>query len=288
LRDVGELGLRLAEDPALKRLLEQGDDAGLQAFLQRHSPRDERVTNWNVFDREGRQRAVSPQAGHDHGEDYGWRDYFQGAKLRQREMGLESVYVSRAYHSRTDNLYKFAIGVPVRSGPAFLGVITATIKTTPRLGSLNLSDERRKFVLVGCLDPNPPDGRPAEATPEHLILVHPEYQPGQLPVLVPGEKIRRISRTRAEDVFHRPPSHAVHEPAFQDPDYRDPLDGDRWLAGFAQVGNTELVVIVQQRYSEVIEPYASRVRDLVLLSGIVLSLVVILLAGGLLYGSGAR
>jgi hypothetical protein len=37
----------------------------------------------------------------------GWRDYFQGAK-RLASSAAESVYISRVYRGRSDNLYKFA------------------------------------------------------------------------------------------------------------------------------------------------------------------------------------
>ncbi len=285
LKEVSELVLRLAQDPTLQHHLERGDTQEVREFLGGHAPHDPRIRNWNAFDRMGIQMAVSPEEGDDIGADYSWRDYFRGAKLRQGELGLASVYVSRVYQSHTDGLFKIALSVPVRAGPAFVGVLTATITTTPQLGSLSLSDERRKFVLVGRYDPNRPGADPAaDQTPEFLILVHPEYRPRQPPVQVPNEKIRQISRPRPGDVFHRPPPQPIGAPAYRDPVYQDPLYGDRWLAGFAQVGNTELVVIVQQRYSEVVEPYASRVRDLVLLSGVALSMMVVLLGGGVGYG----
>jgi hypothetical protein len=53
-----------------------------------------------------------------------------------------------------------------------------------------------------------------------------------------------------------------------DDDYRDPLcqssdeSNERWLAGFAPVGATEFVVIVQQRYDKAVEPVKMLASDL--------------------------
>jgi serine/threonine-protein kinase len=53
-------------------------------------------------------------------------------------------------------------------------------------------------------------------------------------------------------------------------DYTDPLAqerpeyGGRWIAGVARVGNTELVVIVQERYTEAIGPPVALAKSVVL------------------------
>jgi hypothetical protein len=72
--------------------------------------------------------------------------------------------------------------------------------------------------------------------------------------------------------------------------YEDPLGEHdehyrgRWLAGFAPVGNTELVVLVQQRYDEAIKPDRTLARNVILWGGTALALGVLLTVAGVWYG----
>ena len=130
---------------------------------------------------------------------------------------------------RSHPRYRFGISAPVRDGDEVLGIVLATVPTGATLGSLRLTDEQRTAALVGRLDTNRPDGPPDAE--RNYLLIHPAY-----------------SERGAEPI-------EVH---LQSPDpidhYEDPLLPGRWLAGFAPVGDTEFVVIVQQRYDDAIGP----------------------------------
>ena len=213
------------------------------------------------------------------GNDYSGRDYYIGAMNCRREKGKASFHISRVFQAENDNNYKFAISAPVyenaNPGSDPLGVIAAAIATTPTLGSLQLDNPWLTAVLVNRGDPNQPRGphAPGSEPPEYLIVVHPAY-------LYPVNKFK-VNNNSLRFPPKQPP---------MNPDYRDPLATQhknyrgRMLAGFAPVGNTELLVIVQQRYDEAIEEDVTLARGLILGGGIFLSLGAIITGAIMGYG----
>lgn len=282
-----------ASDPRLVALMQQQDRAGLRRFFQEtHAADPERgivgpdgtsaFHTWHVLNREGKLLADVPP----HGKvvvdvDFPGRDYFQGALLHAGEAGLARIHVSRAYQSENDRLFKMTLSTVVYAGAPdkknVVGVVCATLPTSATLGSLRLNDERRTAVLVGRRDTRPPRGpAPAELPVEYLILVHPAY--GELPAygrgllaepmplellrvvpqLRPGGELQLTQRASAPD--------SLLHPTYEDPlGKRHPHYAGRWLAAFAPVGNTEMVVIVQQRDDSRIEASETAVVDWLLL-----------------------
>jgi serine/threonine-protein kinase len=298
---------RLLQDWQLSRLLQRDKGVALQKYLEKihrkyadpaHGfarPGGERdFQSWHLLNKDGklvadtslRNSSRSPNV-LDH--SLGWRDYFQGAMRHKGETGRAAAYISRVYTSNTDDLYKIAITVPVRAGPdarsPILGVLAATITTASTLGSLPLNDERRTAVLVGRRDTNAPGGPPAEdLDPEYLVLLHPAYRHGAKAIQVPSDRLRAFHQPGPGSAFRLPASGSGLDPekamdsAYEDPvGARDPRYRGRWLAGFATVGNTEFVVIVQQRYDQVVE------LD-ILWAGQAFAVGGLLLAGALWYG----
>jgi serine/threonine-protein kinase len=275
---LSEPVVRTAEDPTLQELLSRDDRRGLQKFIDKTHRQyadpangfaqpggESAFQSWHVLDRRGILRADSSTSEDVRGHPFSRRDYFQGAMRRVGQTGRASVYISRVYLSRNDNIHKISITVPVRAGPdprsRVVGVLSATLTTTSTLGSLRLNDARRTAVLVGRRDTNPLTGPlPAHPPGEYLILLHPAYHRGEGAIQVSSDRLRAIHQPRPGSMFRLPDAgRAVEDELAMDPDYRDPLAEHntryqgRWLAGFAPVGNTELVVIVQQRYDEVID-----------------------------------
>jgi len=215
-----------------------------------HRLKDPVLENWHILDASGMMVARTPR-GPIIGSNFRERDYFQGTLRHAGQAGL--VHVSSVFRSVADNRYKFDICVPVLDADArVLGVIGASVTTDSTMGMPHLHDERRKAVLVAPWDANRRPNDPARggAPPEYLILLHPAYTRGQdavefnrakLPVSWP----RRCEKELSEEEVGRVP----HERA----DYSDPFGKKngayqgRWLAGFAPVGNTGFIVIVQQR-----------------------------------------
>src|SRR5262249_54021568 len=64
----------------------------------------------------------------------------------------------------------------------------------------------------------------------------------------------------------------------KDAHYTDPFDDKRQLVGFAQVGNTELIVMVQQPYDVAVESHTARAVILVVCIGAA-TFLALLLAG---------
>jgi hypothetical protein len=210
--------------------------------------------------------AVSPANSQVVDHDFSGRDYFRGALAHAGELDEAGVHVSLVYRSESDSLFKFAMAAPVCAGQGrnacVLGVIATTMTTTATLGPVQLDDQRRKVVLIGREDLNPPQGAVSVARPSsYVILRHPAYHHGAPALSVPGQWLRAIDRPRHGNEFRLTDPERDTEPEQGiDLDYRDPLGGrdpayaGRWLAGFAPVGKTGLVVLVQQRFDATVEP----------------------------------
>jgi hypothetical protein len=255
LRHFGDSARTLADDPALAAAL-PADKVRLVSFVWQERERlnqgkgdgAAQVSSLFVLDAGGFMLASSPADPSVLGEDFGGRDYFLGALRRIGEDGPERVYVSRVYHSENDGLEKLALAVAVRSAdkrqPA--GVVVVTLTTDASLGLDRLHDEDRKAVLLALLDTNPArksaTGRSAAGG--YLVLVHPAYRHGEEPVA-----FLRPFDSDGLDENYADPVAATH------PDY-----AGRWLAGFAPVEGTELIVLVQQRRDAVVEPVQGILR----------------------------
>lgn len=287
--------LDVANDPQLVSLLDryarvkhQAENGPAQAELQRYvravgQQQGGQYQSWHILDGNGILLADSVENPRVIGEDFRKRDYFQGAVRRAGGTGLATIHVSRIYQSRNDNLHKIAlaVAVPNRAGPpgSILGVVAATLTTTATLGSLHLDDERRKAVLVGRLDPG--------AEGEYVILLHPNYSRGVEARTHPDHDKRfpKLNRSRPGDEFSlSDPLQKYNPDDVTDSNYHDPVsDGtkERWLAGFAPVGNTELVVIVQQRYQDAVEREHTLVGVMTFFLGAALVITVLLIGASL-------
>jgi len=100
---------------------------------------------------------------------------------------------------------------------------------------------------------------PFRLTPEkYLILLHPGYEHGVDPVDMPKETLGLLLNPPGGKQLSLPDAASAGPRQVMDANYFDPVRerlpqyAGRWLAGLAPVGNTEMVVIVQQRYEEAI------------------------------------
>jgi hypothetical protein len=259
------------------------------------------------LDSEGKLLAASRMRQPIIGKYYDWRDYFREAVHHAKPAAKSRVHISQVFVADSDDLPKFAFSAPVFADPdrggGLLGVVVATITTAADLGLLRLEDGGRTVVLVGRREPNthrdknsprgdlPADQSPSPSTarlPEFPILFHPGYPyPGSEPIGMPGERIRAVLRPRPRDEcpgeeFRLPElSQTTDTTGVVADDYRDPLGkqnpkyGGRWLAAFAPVGGTELVVVVQQRYNKAVAPDLTLALDSFLGGGVALTLIAI-------------
>jgi hypothetical protein len=235
------------------------------------------LASWMVLDSAGRLLAVS------HGEGVrdprlAGRDYFHGAMAGARPGGRPFIHVSRAYLSQNQRIYKFGITAAVRdpsANGAILGVVGVTLATGATLGPRLVDGDQRAVLALPADDYPPHEPRVAPMLPaEYLIVVHPAYRPRQAPLRMPGgllpPRIRRpggeLQLTHGDDTL--PPLDDYRDPAAQ----LDPSYAGRWLAGFAPVGNTEFVVIVQEPYRAVTAPDGVLLRQLSMWLGVTLVL----------------
>ncbi len=258
-------------DPRLAVLLAKDDRNGLkQIVFDLCSGQGVPFMTCYIVNRQGIMVAHAPRADNVIGGDFSWRNYFQGAKALGVKGAGGSVYISRVYHGYSDSVYKFAISAPILDRQNnFLGTIATAVPTDASMGPVFPSDDRRKVALIAPTDIN----SPAEPRiDKYVVLFHPGYRKGIDPVEFPsidkiGMKPDLVSnqQTQLADSKLR---------ILPDDNYIDPVSSvakeyaGRWIAGFAPVGNTSFVVVVQQRFEEAVSLESSTLWNLALWSAL--------------------
>ncbi|HET7541805.1 MAG TPA: protein kinase [Polyangiaceae bacterium] len=213
-----------------------------------------------------------PSVGEDYlKQNFSFRDYFVGAqrlaqqRARARPDAIadpaprEVAYVARAHVSEGDGQFKFSISIPIFDAkasekPRCVGYVMATSGTNSTLASLSFSDPhdpQRVGMLVSLRDreryePNVP-------TPGQLrVLVHQGLPHGKS-VTIDGPELARWVREIEQEEPAQRRQFRLPSPdqTRSSDDHRDPVRGfsGRWLAGYARVGETNQLVIVQTSYS---------------------------------------
>jgi serine/threonine-protein kinase len=254
-----------AARPELEAALQAGDARALEDFCRngfayyddpraglKSSGADSPFVVWFVQDTSGRIIARWPPRPREVlGLDYGWRDYFLGARRLAAE-GQRATYVARAFKAEGDDRYAFALSSPVYGEDGtWLGVLVATVATDSRLGSLRLGDpgdSGRTATLVALTDRS--RGQPTvPARDVYAVLVHERLGRG-MPAILERQTALQLERALPE------PSPRGGEQLLSSDfegrvleGYRDPVLGEpgTWLAAFAPVGLTGSAVIVQTR-----------------------------------------
>jgi hypothetical protein len=183
-------------------------------------------------------------------ESFAFRDFFQGAK-RLALRGERGVHVARAYRSRADGVFKFALATPILDGERFVGVMLASVITDSKLG-LTPTREGNTEPVIALIGPRDVEDRGVPQPPGPLgynLLVHPALSRGR--ELTLGREDTRFLHEQFDNTVTPDDQFDVHgrlhpPPARRD-DYRDPLLGGSWLAAFAPVGGTGYVVLVESK-----------------------------------------
>jgi serine/threonine-protein kinase len=195
------------------------------------------------------------------GQSEAGRDYFRGA-LRHWEDG--GAHVSRVFRSDHDHKDKIALSFPVhpRAKTREPWVLAATVTTGETFGLTNMQRPERKRVLLVRRDPDSKaPGQPEPDDSGYRVLVHPWFKgnEGKPSLPFPSGRPRplleltrrpelRLDDERDPDAFSQDADY--HDPAAD----QDPAYAGRWLAGSARVGNTEMVVVAQQKYEQAVAP----------------------------------
>lgn len=275
LRWLSDVVKRAALDEALVRAVDGGDEAAMQAFCERTYARSEdpvsgvpsRFDLWMVLDHEGVLQAqfgkrgglpVGPE------RDFKWRDYFIGAEQIAAD-GAYLTHISRAFRSEHDRDYKFAISTPIYDKDGGLaGVLVAGVAADAKLLSPALDGAQSVTVLAAPRD--------QERIPElgarlpYLILRHRALGPGRS-IGTADEQVLRVGQSEL-GADRDPLWPAAPDRMESTHDYIDPIAAidpeyiGAWSAGFAPVGSTGWVVIVQSREEETMKPELTLLRQL--------------------------
>ncbi len=247
LHQFGDAVESAADDPQLHQACNGNDGPAIEEFLRKRllakppGPGAPPFATAFVLDPEGTIRAESPQRNIVVGGNFAERDYFRGAAARANRP--DRVHLSKVFTSKNDGLDKLAVSVPFRpsGGKGPVWVLGATVPTDATLGLGGLHDDRRKAVLIAP--------RESDGSTEYVILIHPGFASREPSVPFPAEVLRRSGDILLPDDNYTDPVAARH------PEY-----AGRWLAGFAPVPDSDLIVLVQQPYEAAIAPQRAFLR----------------------------
>ncbi|HET7499920.1 MAG TPA: CHAT domain-containing protein [Kofleriaceae bacterium] len=257
LREEVDATVAIAADPAVVQALHTFDVAALDQW--RMTTRFDTVA---LYDRSGIARVQgSPVTNRNRnlGKDYSWRDYFRGAR-RLGEAGLRAGYISRALLSESEDNWVFGIAAPVYDEGTWAGVLLTTVGTDAALRHKRLdraSDDGPMAVIVA---PRDRSRATTEGEGDYVVILHDGLTHGA-GIAVDSPRLRELRTTRTE----RDQLRWIVPDLITDAAHRDPVPGfeGRWLAGFAPVGDTGFVVIVQTRYDAALKPNTRLSRRLV-------------------------
>jgi hypothetical protein len=267
-------------DPRLASQLASNDLTGLQRSVLEICGGSQPIPFMTCYvtNREGMMVVHAPPADYMIGGDFSWRDHFQGAKM-QGMKGSRAVHISKVYRGRSDNLYKFAFSAPILdSRNNFLGVIATSVTTDASMGLVFLHDDNRKVALVAPEDIDTPN---EPRNDKYVVLYHPGYSRGTDAVKFPF--LEKIKAMKADPSLAGQLSDS-NQVALLDDNYRDPVAAvvkaytGRWIAGFAPVGNTGFVVVVQQRFEDAVSLESSTLWNLALWSALASLVAIAILA----------
>ena len=181
---------------------------------------------------------------------YDWRDYFVGQRQLAQAQASE-VYVARAIRDDVDGELKLAYATPIYANGKPVAALVATSKTRATFGRVQLNCSRPGTCMTALLGPRDRDHSRAEL-PGHLIVIaEPGLKPGHQ-VVVPSPIATRICREfGCEPRIINPFEASSDDAVFVEPDYRDPVSGQRSTAAIAPVAHTGMSVVVATPYSGV-------------------------------------
>jgi serine/threonine-protein kinase len=243
-----------ARTPDVRRALEERGELA-EAVTARLLPvlQPEGAASVILLDTAGTVLGRAPEAANGFvGSTLDQRDYVRRA-LRHGEAGRHGVTISRSFQSLVDGTLKIALSVPVFAEPGeqFLGLLVATVTAGPSLGELRLgSDAHRVARLVV----------PMEAPETRHAVFLADADVARAPVLVTFPAHSALATQPEEAPALSLPTTARRG---EDAAWIDPVTGEGpLLAGFAPVGGTGYVVVVQSHPDDAVEGGRSLARRL--------------------------
>jgi hypothetical protein len=250
LRENLDAALATAADPEVVRAFHNQEEAALEQGRVRSG-----FDTIALYDRSGIARVQSSpliSRVRNIGKDYSWRDYFRGAR-RLGEAGLRAGYISRALRSESEGTWMFGVAVPVYEEGTWAGVLLATIGTDSLLRQRRLARATDAGPMAVVVAPRDRSRATTEGEGDYVVILHDGLSHGA-GIVMDSPRLRALRATRTEQNQLR----WIDPEPIMDDAHRDPVPGfeGRWLAGFAPVGDTGFVVIVQTRYDTAVAPNA--------------------------------
>jgi hypothetical protein len=173
--------------------------------------------------------------------NYGFRDYFQGARLLGERHGHQG-YISRAFQSDYDHRDKFGLSMPIYDGDRWIGVVLATLSTNSMWKNAPLparNDHDHTYLMAAPQDRSRKD---LPLPSPFVVVLH----------AIPGDEGHFTLDSPAISELSRRPA------LMTDSDFHDPVPGfeGRWLAGLAPVDTTGFAMVALTRYDAAVQPTA--------------------------------
>ncbi|HRI66737.1 MAG TPA: protein kinase [Polyangium sp.] len=224
--------------------------------------------DWFVQDKEGIVRARWGRYERDNerldvlGKSYPWRDYFKGA-MKLGEARSRSAYIARAILSEPNGTQRYALSAPIYDeNDEPIGVLITTTTTGAAFGTLDLKDpsDTRHIAMVVAPRDNNRDTRDKPLPEDHVILVHDSLASGVTAPLKSNAAVHAAVKLAQKSNPNRglsqlllaDPNAVAFDESFCDPvmdgscvDESGKTRPGRWLAGFAPIGHTGFVAIVE-------------------------------------------
>ena len=260
---------QVADGPELREVVRANNHDGMTILLkQTHGQYGTNGANrigvegWMFLGTNGRRLARWPDEGNTN--NFGERDYFQGA-LDAAGRGAARAHVSLVFKSEIDQHYKFGVSKVVRDGNgANVGVIVAMAGTQSIEEILTLTAPGRKLAVVGKFDRSKPNSGTNESR-DFVIILHPSFHAGVPAVSIDHPLLKSLIMAPADATA------VDYASSYSDPvGKQDPRYLGRWLAGFARVPDTPLIIVYQTR---------NRVADALATAALVTALAILLAFG---------
>jgi serine/threonine protein kinase len=240
------------------------------------------LQDWFILGKDGVTLArITKVPNYSLGMEYAWRDYFKGA-WKLGEARSRSAYISRAILSEPNQSQRYVISAPIydeKNEP--IGVIITTTDTGAALGTLELKDpsDKRHIAMVVAPRDNNRDTRNNPLPEDHVILIHDSLVNGKTTMLKSNAAVHaavalaeRSNPNRGlSQLLLTDPSAVTFDENFCDPvmdgsceDESGKPHAGRWLAGFAPIGNTGFVAIVETPRDAAAQPNQTLARRLLL------------------------
>jgi serine/threonine protein kinase len=290
---LGSEATRTAADPELPEFLKR-DEIGTVSALQRAVEGIRTLDSASVFSRDGRILARYPDAPPGLlGREFRFREYFQCIDALAKSAGRSElsrsqwgVCLSPAYRGEISGQIEFTVAAPVYTAAGVVGFVILNRHARNTLEQIEIDDvyqSGQTTALFGLRGRERSSKNDASLSKRLTLFAHPGLFSREERALEP-ELSRKLLERFAAPSAPGGQLRSVRVRPWEEPNYVDPVNGDRRLAGFAPVGATGFVVSVSTPRDKALGA-SSRHIDALWRYAAMLNLGFLILGGVALWGS---